>query len=376
MLRSSLIKSEKTTREPILIVGAGPQALYFVRELSRLAYPVVIVGRKNEIAMHSRYGERRMVESETSLIQELMRLAKDDGIKNCFVTSGFYLAFLMNQMPEFFTLFDVFPKDVEALRIFLKKTKTYELAKSVACKYPESTILSQINQHDDCSAIQFPQIVKWNQDIFLYEKPGFKTCVVNSEKEFKNLLQTLTHQEKNALVMQQYLGADLRNNFSFGGYFKEGKLVAGICVNEVRHYRSGVSSMVEEYTGVHAKLIEQKACELIGKTQFTGFMDVEFKIYKNEIYLLEVNPRPFGFIKIMKLKYPDLLSFILGERIAHSKNPKPVQWINCLRDLVVITRNPKQFLHMIWVLLSFRRRIFDVWEISDPKPFFAQLKRN
>ncbi|MFA9370774.1 MAG: hypothetical protein ACERIH_03615 [Labilibaculum antarcticum] len=362
-------------QKQILIVGAGPQALFLVREYSRIGYFVTLIGRRNEIAMHSCYAVKILVTNEEDLIQALTDLAAKSQLLDCIVASGFYLSFLMNHFPDFFTIFNVFPKDVEALSVFLNKLNTYQLAEEIKCKYPKSILLSQLNQDTDYKSIKFPQIVKWNQDIYLYQNPSFKTCLVKDVKELKNLVQTLIGREKESLVMQEYLGADLQNNFSFGAYFDQGKLVAGICVNEVRHYRSGVSSVVEEYRGKYSQLIEEKSVQLIGKTSFTGFLDVEFKIFNGEPYLLEVNPRPFGFIKIMKLKYPDLIPFIVGECAGNRKNPKQVQWVNMLRDMVLAVKNPLKIVHMFSVLLNFNSRTFDVWDIRDLKPFFKQVKR-
>ncbi|MDM8159933.1 hypothetical protein QUH73_08915 [Labilibaculum sp. K2S] len=362
-------------QKQIVIVGAGPQALFLLREYSRIGYLVTLVGRKNEIAMYSRYGTKLIVDAEEDLIQKLTGLAAKNEKQDCMVASGFYLSFLMKYFPEFFILFNVVPKDTKALSIFLNKLNTYQLAGEINCKYPKSILLSQLNHDTDYRSFTFPQIVKWNQDIYLYQKPIFKTCVVKDVKELKNLKQTLIDREKESLVMQEYLGEDLQNNFSYGAYFDQGKLVAGICVNEVRHYRSGVSSVVEEYRGEFAEIIEEKSINLIGKTLFTGFLDVEFKIFNGEPYLLEVNPRPFGFIRIMKLKYPDLIPYILGDSVSNQKNPKQVQWMNILRDMVLAVKNPLSIMHMLSVLFNFSSRTFDVWDIGDLKPFFRQVKR-
>ncbi|MBN2598098.1 MAG: hypothetical protein JXR82_15085 [Marinifilaceae bacterium] len=362
-------------QKQIVIVGAGPQALFLLREYSRIGYLVTVLGRKNEIAMYSRYGIKLIVDTEEDLIGKLTDLASKNQMQDCIVASGFYLSFLMKNFPGFFTLFNVVPKDKEALSIFLNKLHTYQLAEEINCKYPKSILLSQLNHDTDYRRFTFPQIVKWNQDIYLYEKPAFKTCLVHNIKEVKNLYQTLGEREKQSLVMQQFLGADLQNNYSYGAYFDQGNLVAGICVNEVRHYRSGVSSVVEEYCGGFAEIIEEKSIQLIGKTLFTGFLDVEFKIFNGEPYLLEVNPRPFGFIRIMKLKYPDLIPYILGECVSNQKNSKQVQWMNVLRDMVLIAKNPGKIMHMFSVLFNFSSRTFDVWDIGDLKPFFRQVKR-
>lgn len=361
-------------KRKILIVGAGPQALFLVREYYRTGFQVTVVGRENEIAMHSRFGLKVLIENEQDLVNKLTSLASQKSKKDCIIASGFYLAFLMNHFSSFFSMFNVFPKDIGALNIFLNKSNTYKLAERIDCSFPKSTLINDINGND-LNSVKFPQIVKWNKDIFLYEKPSFKTRLVTSQQELKSLINELGEREKNALIMQEYLGGDLQKNFSYGAYFDNGKLVAGICVNEVRHFRSGVSSIVEEYTGKYADLITNKAIQLVGETSFTGFLDVEFKIHKEEAYLLEVNPRPFGFIKIMKIKYPNLIPFIHGEYESNTKNPNPVKWMNVLRDCVLIAKNPKKISHMLGILFDFNNRTFDVWDLEDMKPFFYQIKR-
>lgn len=359
--------------ENILIIGAGPQALFLVRELCRLNHDVTLIGRNSEIAMHSKYAKKVFVETEENLISELKQLASEMPKQKCFVASGFYLAFLMNHFPAFTKLFNVFPRDVQSVRKLMIKTETYQLAHSVDILYPKSVLLSDKNiQFEE---LNYPQIVKWNRDICLFEKPRFKTTCVQNTMELRDLINKLSEKEKEALVSQDYLGSDLRNNFSYGAYVFDGEVKMDICVNEVRHFRSGVSSVVEEYTGSFATEIRNAAFALIYQTQFTGFLDVEFKIKGDKLYLLEVNPRPFGFIKIMKKKYPDLIPVVMGEKAESFKNKKPVKWINFLRDMVLILKNPASVFHMLQLVFDFENRTFDVWDINDPVPFFYQMKR-
>ncbi|RUT77883.1 hypothetical protein [Ancylomarina longa] len=359
----------------LLIVGAGPQALFLLREFSRMGFNILLLGRPNEIAMHSKYGEKIRLEKEEDLVKILRQLALEKEQWTCYVASGFYLAYLLNHYPEFYIDYQVIPNNKESVTSLISKSKSYLLAEKVKLDYPKSVLLKELEERKDWSDIRFPQIVKWDRDIYLYTKPRFKTAILNTLEELRQLLQKCSPKEKEALIMQEYLGADLKNNISYGAYVLNGKPQLGICVNEVRHYRSGVSSMVEEYTGAYAAEIESKASQLLAQTGFTGFLDVEFKIFKDRIYLLEVNPRPFGFIRILKLKYPDLIPFVLGLKTEAAQNPYRVKWINCMRDMVLILKAPKHLFHMLSVLLDFKGRTFDVWDSKDPKPFFYQLKR-
>jgi|GEM_PF-2325305 len=365
----------KNYSEKILVVGAGPQALFLVREFSRLNYHVILVGRKNEIAMHSKYGEKKVIRSEEHLVLELNSLANTYPKLKAYVASGFYLAFLMNHFPRFFQLYQVMPGHKVSIEQLMTKNKTYKLAKNVAVLFPQTHILKDVENQKLVNQLHYPQIVKWNKDIFLFEKPRFKTQLIVNVAEMIDLLKILSEQEKTSLITQDFLGADLKNNFSYGAYVHEGEVKLDICVNEVRHFRSGVSSVVEEYVGGYAKEIKQQAEAVLNQTKFTGFLDVEFKIRDGQLYLLEVNPRPFGFIKIMKKKYPELIPYVMGHKQVAYKNPKTVKWINVLRDMVLILKNPSEAIHMLKVLFDFNKRTFDVWDIYDPLPFFYQMKR-
>jgi predicted ATP-grasp superfamily ATP-dependent carboligase len=360
--------------EKILVVGAGPQALFLVRELSRLNYQVILIGRKSEIAMHSKYAEKITIESEEHLVLELNSLASANAKLKAYVASGFYLAFLMNHFPKFFQLFHACPGHKASVNQLMCKTKTYELAQKAGVLYPQSFLLNDIDRKQ-IEELKYPQIVKWNQDIYLFAKPSFKTSLVRNSTEMIQLIQNVNTQEKKSLITQEFLGADLSNNFSYGAYVNQGKVKLDICVNEVRHFRSGVSSVVEEYAGTYAEAITKQAALIITETQFTGFLDVEFKIKDGNLYLLEINPRPFGFIKIMKKKYPDLIPYVMGHKMVAHKNPQKVKWINVLRDMVLIIKNPGEVFHMLKVLFDFNKRTFDVWDINDPLPFFYQMKR-
>ncbi|NOU59284.1 hypothetical protein [Marinifilum caeruleilacunae] len=365
----------RSSKEKILVVGAGPQALFLVRELSRLQYHVILIGRKNEIAMHSKYAEKKAIRSEEHLVLELNSLANTYPKLKAHVASGFYLAFLMNHFPRFFQLYQVMPGHKASIEQLMCKAKTYQLAKNTDVLYPKSSLLADVEKLKMVNQLSYPQIVKWDRDIFLYEKPKFKTRLVGNTAEMIDLLKALNDEEKNSLLSQDFLGADLRNNFSYGAYVVDGKVCLDISVNEVRHFRSGVSSVVEEYTGKYTKEIQEQSQAILAQTQFTGFLDVEFKIKDGKLYLLEVNPRPFGFIKIMKKKYPELIPYVMGRKEVAYRNPKPVKWINVLRDLVLIMRKPSEVFHMLKVLFDFNKRTFDVWDISDPLPFFYQMKR-
>ncbi|WP_421918792.1 hypothetical protein [Marinifilum sp.] len=365
----------KISKEKILIVGAGPQALFLVREFSRLNYHVIVIGRKNEIAMHSKYAEKKVICSEEQLVLELNALANIHPKLKAYVASGFYLAFMMNHFPSFFQLFRVMPEHKASIDQLMTKSKTYKLAKNGKVLFPNTHLLIDVEIQKLVNQLNYPQIVKWDRDIYLFSKPSFKTQLVRSVAEMIALLKALGEQEKTSLIAQDFLGANLKCNFSYGAYVQEGKVKLDICVNEVRHFRSGVSSVVEEYNGTYANEIKRQSEAILHQTQFTGFLDVEFKVKEGKIYLLEVNPRPFGFIKIMKKKYPDLIAYVMGHKQEVNKNPNPVKWMNVLRDIILVFKNPSEGIHMLKVLFDFNTRTFDVWDISDPLPFFYQMKR-
>ena len=355
----------------IVLIGLGPQGLFLLREYSRSDCEVIAVGRKDEIAAHSRYGEKIIISSEEELIEKLTELAETTpGKLECHITSGYYLSYLIGGFPDLWTIYDVKPSPYDSVRLFTNKLATYNIAEKSGIKVLNSLLLSDI----DIKTIVYPVIAKWNQDIHLFSKPDFKTMVLEDRPQMQCFLGIFSEEEKKHIAIQRYLGSDFDDNISYGGYYTDGICIAGILVQQKNQHPMGFSSYVVEYNGEQSEILVAKAQAMFRKMRFSGFGEAEFKYDKKSdtFYLLEVNPRTWGWIKILKQKYPDFIQLLENRGDYIEKHN--CKWVNILRNAKALVSKPSaRNIRMLFESLV--GSIFDIWDTRDLKPFFYQIVR-
>lgn len=365
----------------VIIIGLGPQGLFLLREMSRLGINVYTISRKDEIGYYSKYGKKFLINNKNELIELLNRLANKFEEKiDCYIASGSYLSYLINNYPKLWDLFDVYPRPLESVKILNNKITTFKLASTLNIRILRTYTIEEIENKKLFNKLDYPIIAKWDINLNLFKKTKFKTMVLNNSEDLFRFTKQLCAIEKSNLVIQKYLGGNLKNNnISFGGYFFNGKAILGVLVNEIRHYTSGISSYVKEYDGDFSSVIKQQALKLINFLEFTGFVDVEFKICNEIPYLIDVNPRPFGFIKILKQKYQDIGEIFINSELNYELNfvLSNCEWVNILRDLLAIFSycfSHKSVRPFFEVVSTYRtKKIMDVFDPNDLKPFIYQI---
>lgn len=355
----------------VILIGLGPQGLFLMRELSRKGYSVIALGEKNEIGAHSKYGRKILIKNREDLGTNLRKLeSKGSERKECYITSGFYLSYLASHHPELWKIFDMKPSPYESVKLLINKLSTYELADSINIKVLNSDLFSDI----DISEIDYPVIAKWNEDIHLFSKPGFKTAIIENMEQAKQFSLKYSGEEKKYITVQRYLGDNLDDNISYGGYYKEGECLAGILVQQKGQYPLGLSSYVKEYCGEKSETLIEMARNLFMKMKYTGFGEAEFKYDRKtgSFFLLEVNPRTWGWIKILKQKYPDIADLIAGKKITPGN--RDCKWVNILRNIKYVLSS-LSFHSVRMFFESINGSVYDVWDTRDMKPFFYQIIR-
>ncbi len=355
----------------IVLVGLGPQGLFLLREFSRNGYDIIAIGRKDEIAAHSKFGEKIIISKEEDIVKRLTELARANTDKlKCHLTSGYYLSYLIRNFPDLWEMFDVMPSPYDSAKLLTNKLETYRLATEVGIKVLDSPLLSRINVDD----VLYPVIAKWNEDIHLFSKPDFKTAVLADRNQLQRFEEKYSEEEKNHITIQRYLGSDFDENISYGGYFADGNCLAGILVQQKNQYPMGFSSYVVEYTGEQSESLKEKARALFSRTGFSGFGEAEFKYDRSSgtFFLLEVNPRTWGWIKILKQKSPDIIKVVMGEKATEGHDG--CKWVNILRNFKAMVLNPSSRNFRL-LFESMSGSILDIWDIRDLKPFFYQIVR-
>ena len=134
----------------------------------------------------------------------------------------------------------------------------------------------------------------------------------------------------------------------------------------------------------HSEKVSEKymniASEIVKRVRWTGYMMIECIVTDNDIFLIEINPRPYGSLPLTIFSGVDMPKLLYGDvySTANTVVAKPdYRARNFAKDLKWLKGNPMSVFS--W-LCSFRhiflgKECFDVERLSDILPSFAQLQR-
>jgi len=334
-----------------IILGMGPQALFLARTYSRHYETVYMVGKKNWIGYLSRYG-KKIISDESERTDILDNLIFKHGIESPVIISGgsdlrYYL-----EEPRLHG-YNVYPKPLEPLYILNDKTNLYNYVDQNDYKIDSLNTWPFV---DRSNKISFPLILKWSRDHI--EKP-FKALIIQDKEEL-NAAYDKYSQFSDYLILQQLI--ETKKSLSFACFSLDGKIQKSVIVEQVRQYPPGLSNVVKHYKGEHIQTMTEFSIELIKNLNYSGYVEYEFieDLKTNSIYLLECNPRPWGWIDYLKYDY---------------RSTDNATMVNTIRDLYYLLRFEKHKLNgnlirKAWKYLNYNKTI---WSINDPLPFIGQL---
>lgn len=355
-----------------MILGLAPQGLFLLREFCRAGKKVIAVGLKDNVGLYSKYGCKFTISKLTELEDILSKYLHPN--INIHICSDAFLNHLIDNKNSIFRLKKCFPNFKSAV-IFSDKLSTGKLAEKLGIAYPKTYRLEEIEFE---KKISYPLILKWNRRKSASEP--FKTILIKLPKELKeiNVKQQFL---KNDLILQTYIKGEPQVDISYGGYFLDGEEKLHITIQQKRQYPypNGLSSFIEEYSGEYSEEIRKMAKVLLSETSFSGFVEVECRIdvKKDKLYLIEVNPRPFGWIKIFKRKYRGLnLDLLTGDRIESSDDICTANIARDIRAIIDMIKKQPQKIKLKNVISDYRKNpILDLFELDDLKPFIGQFRR-
>lgn len=337
-----------------IILGMGPQALFLLREYRRYYRKVFLVGERNWVGYLSRHGSK-IVAKDGDLQTVLNRVVAKTGEETpILISGGKTLRYYLEN--AWLHRFNCYPRPLPALRILNDKGCLLEYARKIG--YPFDRL--ETVRFEERPGASFPIILKWRTDT--EEKP-FKVVVLRTEKEYENAWRK--YQKYAGCLVAQRL-VEKKRSIAWAAYCEGGHPAIDVLVRQVRQYPPGLTNLVEPYQGGWAPEIREWCRRLVLGLSYTGFIEVEFlqDAASGRMYLLEANPRPWGWI--------DYLTF-------HKKDAeigRPM--VNMVRDFYYICSVERR---------KFRRNAFRSiirylnyrklnWRWNDPLPIVGQLMRN
>ena len=355
----------------VIILGLAPQGLFLLREFSKTGKRVLAVGLKGQVGLFSKYGRKIAIKDLSELEWVFDRYLIKGGSK-IHITGDPFLNYLVSNKHKIFEENQCFP-NYHSASIFCDKLLTEKMANKLGILCLHSYKLDEI---DENSFDIYPSIIKWNKR---YGEEKFKTILIKSIEDLKKV-KTQTNSDKH-LIIQKYIPGGSDSDISYGGCWLDGTESLRIIIEQKRQYPypNGLASFAEECHGKFANEIRDISVSILKETNYSGFVEVECRVDKNEnkVYLIEVNPRACGWIKIIKKKYPNLNLTSTGEqgRFINSS----ASWTNLVRDLRAIIdtlkKKPKEISFKNLLSDYMNNPIKDVFDLKDIMPFIFQFKK-
>lgn len=324
--------------QTVVILGLGAAGLFLTRQLSKITSKIYAIGRTDDVGMFSKYIEkqRRYYADNSDSIRELLvRIGDENKQKpHLYISSDQYLTLLLESKFDWTEYAVLEGADFKTLQIINDKEQVMQYCRRKSICIPESVSLSEVGERSD---LQFPVVVKWNEKkLNMRKNPVGKIKVCKSRNDLEVLLREMEHSkiDKSLFHVQTYIEGDNSCQISAGGFYNEGSLLAGVVVNQSRQYPQGISACVFTQKGKYAEEIQQIALEFASDLSYSGFLEMEFKVDKKtgKCFLLDINPRPWGWVSALGSAYKDFYRVLEGKR--PETKEKAVIWKSNLRMLM------------------------------------------
>lgn len=369
-----------------LIVHSRRTGLGIIRSLGRKGVDIYVADIYKSAGFYSKYTKGSVIIPKLIEVGEekFLQILIDFGEKYSrgekiflFTPSDDYLFFFVKHWDKLKLYFNnTFETNFEKLKDNLEKTKMYKIAEKAKVSYP-FTFYSPVNS---INVKEYPVIIKpalkktSKVDVV---KEAFRIKFCNSKDELDTAIGQL-EKINIGYVVQQYIPGDDDQLYTAGIFAYKGNLIAAGTSRKLRQFppKTGECSygeLVDE-----PKIIEYSK-QYIEESGITGMCQVEFKKYKGDFYLMEINPRPWSWNSIMDYAGINLpyiaIKTILSDDKSKFYHQKKFEgnWIHSLMDFKHNVKENKNISFLVWLKSVLKSEKHAFWSISDPLPVFRNV---
>ena len=360
-----------------VVFGLGPAGLALSRVLSRASRDVYAVCRPDDIGKYSNSLRGYIVAKEAGdilrYLASLASCAEHYGKPECWIASDQYLTMILDNRSEFEDIVAFAKPGLDFFSEFNDKELAFARCREVGVNVPERAALNAVMAGG--AEISFPLVVKPRvKSLFAVDDGVGKIRIVEDRVELEDIAGGIVAcgASTAAYECEPYIVGNNWNEIGYGGYAANGVMLADIAVRQFKQYPQGVACAVIEVTDpALVGRVRVEAGKLIKANNYTGFIQFDMKVDQtsNSLYVLDVNPRPWGSVGVLLRKYPDIARCI-SDRSAAGPCSKPLYWHSLLKEILAQGND----LNTV-VDASAKRgfvRVLDLWDSADPKPFLMQ----
>ena len=303
----------------------------------------------------SRYSDKHFIINSTNFEEDLNRIIINNKVDYFFPVINDSLHRLWKRKKEFSNTLD-YLGDIETYNILNDKIRLHKLAEQLGLMVPK--------RYDSIVSAQIPYVVK-------------PTNLSSSKGVFyvKSNNDIPTDLKYDNIIIQQYVQG-IGVGFSF--YCSNGVIKNGYGHKRLAEYpvSGGSSTYRESYS--NDRMIDI-ASKIVDHLNYTGFAMFEYKLTsKNEIYLIEVNPRIWGSVNQGLVNGVNFFEGILGKADTLIYTPErekktylsPLFYLSSIKYIVRF-----EFWPIYYFLKNLRHNSADVCLFNDPRGYISLLLR-
>jgi len=370
-----------------VILGGNFHSLGAARNLSKHHVSVYVLNSGACVSRYSQSVKRYLAcpstDNEAELVEFLIQISTERNINGwvLFPSTDDHVRILAQHWEQLSEYYRMTIPSWDVVQYLYDKRLTNQLAEESGIPVPKTNNPHNLDQLSSLS-LDFPVVVKpafSKQFMAATKKKAFQA---NNEAELINFFkQTATIINPTEILIQDLIPGRAENLYSFVGYFKDGKPVAGLSARRSRQHPMDFGRASTFVESVEVPELEFLSTQLLNGIKFTGLAEVEFMydLKDARFELLEVNPRIWGWhtiaiqagLDLPYLAYADAigLDFVAGPP------SQDVKWVRLVTDI------PTVFQEMLSGRLTIRQYLkslsgdlgFAVLSRSDPLPFIADL---
>jgi len=313
--------------------------------------------------------------SADEFLKELINVAHENNFESeppvVFTGKDDYLLFFSqyyNQLKKYYRL--SFETDYSILTSCLSKNKLVELANISNVLIPKS-LTSNIDFEKIVQDLRFPVIIKPDfkntpeQDVV---EQAFRLRICAVEDELRDAMHILSDLNME-FVVQEYIPGGDDKLYTFGVYSYKGEIKAWSTSKKIRQFPPDTGQCSFGKT-IYIEDLYETGKSLLRNSGLTGISQIEFKEYKGQYYLIEINPRIWAWheihtkvgVNFSKVAMDHMYGNVYDKVIHPSKDEK--YWMFVMMDLLhnnILNKNVSK-MRLIKDLLKSDVEAFFCWK--------------
>jgi len=365
----------------LIVLGSDVTALAVVRDASHLGLSPVVVDTQRGIATTSRLARMEVhTDAQPTELIPLVRTLAGGSSSALLATSDLWLRTLVEQRAEFASTgaHILHPRNA-SLKVCLDKRRFAAWCKAHALPTPR--VYDVRADAEACRDIAFPVLVRPTSTVHDKVLRGAPKAVeARCPEELNRCLDGFRRAGVVPVVAESLLGRKLQQ-FSVGLARTGGGKTATVVTQKLRPPPDlcGVGSLVETSDQPEVEHLAERVATAL---DYVGIAEVEVlrDAASGELFLIEVNARPWLQFAVAAATQRDLLAFLLQERAlsgngSERKTPRSAVWIDFSNDLHIcfgangLIRTGRLTVSS-YVRSVARANVFARWSVRDPRPFW------